>query len=149
MFVVTWLIHTSRVDINAWICVAIPVNWFCMIFMMIVFSCKFARILEHCLEPIYCYLSWQFQRICTALPWTFMKRKNLSSLVIYFSLVWAAFIANTDSEYGSSNVGSDDSFNLFLFTFYLFDNHDKEWYQCGPGGISDDISAKSGFTYLE
>jgi hypothetical protein len=99
MFVVTWLIHTSRVDINAWICDAIPVNWFCMIFMMIVFSCKFARILEHCLEPIYCYLSWQFQqRICTALPWTFMKRKNLSSLVIYFSLVWAAFIANTDSE---------------------------------------------------
>jgi hypothetical protein len=49
-----------------------------------------------------------------------MKRKNLSSLVIYFSLVWAAFIANTNSEYGSSNAGSHDSFNLFLFTYYFF-----------------------------
>jgi len=35
-------------------------------------------------------------------------------------------MANTNSKYGSSIADSIDSFNPFLFTFYLFENHDKE-----------------------
>ena len=69
--------------------------------------------IEHCLEPT-CYLdnfSEYLQRSSMVLPWTFMRQKNLSSIVVYFSLVWI-------SEYGPLVL----ILMLFLFTFYLFED---------------------------
>jgi hypothetical protein len=56
--------------------------------------------------------------------------------VIYFSLVWAAFIANTNIAYGSSSVDSNDSLNLFLFTFYLFEDPRSDFNAGSEGSVT-------------
>ena len=61
-------------------------------------------------------------------PWTFVKPKEPIKSCDYHTFPWFGGIHSKYevSEYGSSIFDSNNSFNLFLFTFHLFENPNKK-----------------------